>query len=201
VKALVILAPSKGIPARETLSKLKLFSGLKDARRWSGALRTVPRTLQREDGDFLLNELKRREGTPLEPKAEPGSYHDQIRQLLFELGEMEGRHPEKEKPIDGERIDVAWKRIERGDPTIVFEVQISGNFYEALAKLKHAWDKWNSRPFLVTTEAFRGKALDWVRGSFHEMQEELRIVDCEKVKELHEAIRKSKNLKEELGIG
>jgi hypothetical protein len=65
---------------------------------------------------------------------------------------MEGRHPEKEKPIDGERIDVVWKRIERGDPNFVFEVQISGNFYEALAKLKHAWDKWNSRPFLVTNE-------------------------------------------------
>lgn len=27
---------------------------------------------------------------------------------------------------------------------------MAGNFYEALTKLKHAWDKWNSKPFLVT---------------------------------------------------
>jgi anti-sigma28 factor (negative regulator of flagellin synthesis) len=32
------------------------------------------------------------------------------------------------------------------------------------------------------------------------MQKELGIVDCEKVKELHEAIKKGKSLKEELGI-
>lgn len=143
-------------------------------------------------------EISKATEKPIEVR--PPMLHDQMKQMLYEIGQMEGRVSEKEYRIDGERIDVVWKRIELGNPYIVFEVQIGGNFYEALAKLKHAWDKWNSRPFLVTTEQYKEKALEWVRGSFHEIQREMLIVDCEKVKELYEAIRKIKSIKEELGI-
>lgn len=126
--------------------------------------------------------------------------HNQLRDMLYEIGVMEGRVSEKEYRIDGERVDVAWKRIEAGNPYAVFEVQIGGNFYEALAKLKHAWDKWNSRPFLVTTEQYKDRALEWIRGSFHEIETEMKIVDCNKIKELYEAIKKAKDIKAELGI-
>ncbi|NVM23748.1 MAG: hypothetical protein HWN68_18460 [Desulfobacterales bacterium] len=114
--------------------------------------------------------------------------------------QMEGKVSEKEYRIDGERLDVAWKRIEAGNPHSVFEVQIGGNFYEALAKLKHAWDKWNSRPFLVTTDQYKERALHWLKGSFHEIEAEIKIVDCDKVKELYEAIKKAKGIITELGI-
>jgi len=153
-----------------------------------------------ERGVFYLKELWDM-GKPKEPsKKPPRSLHDEIKQTLYEIGVLEGRVSEKEYPIDGERIDVVWKRVEGGYRYAAFEVQIGGNFYEALAKLKHAWDKWNSCPFLVTTDQYRGKALEWIRGSFHEIEAEIKIVDCEKVKELYEAIKKAKNIKEELGI-
>jgi len=42
--------------------------------------------------------------------------------------------------------------------------------------------------------------MEWIRGSFHEIQRETRIIDCEKVRELYEAINRSKRLKEELDI-
>jgi predicted RNA-binding protein len=128
------------------------------------------------------------------------SYHNWIRDMIFEIGQIEGRISDKEYRINGERIDVAWKRIEAGNPYAVFEVQVGGNFYEALAKLKHAWDKWNSRPFLVTSQQYREKALEWIKGSFHEMERELRIIDCEKVRELHNAVKTARDLRVELGI-
>jgi len=95
---------------------------------------------------------------------------------------------------------VAWKRIEAGAPHFVFEVQVGGNFYEALAKLKHAWDTWNSRPFLVTTQAQKEKAAQWIRGSFHEIRAVLKVLPCEKVKELHDAVKKAGQLRHDLGI-
>lgn len=175
-------------------------------------LEILNRNLNRIDSTVLEEFEEFREFVAKRPRAAPTTAqtprgkqeipitHDQIRDMLYDIGQIEGKVCEREYRIDGERIDVAWKRIEAGNPYAVFEVQIGGNFYEALAKLKHAWDKWNSRPFLVTTDQYKGKALEWVRGSFHEMQKELRIIDCQKVRELHEAIGKSKSLKEELGI-
>lgn len=142
-------------------------------------------------------------GEPEEVARPPISrtLHDEIKEILYEIGQMEGRVSEKEYRINGERIDVAWKRIVTGAPYAVFEVQIGGNFYEALAKLKHAWDKWSSRPFLVTTDQYKERALEWIRGSFHEIEREMKIVDCDKVKELYEAVKKARDIKAELGMG
>jgi predicted RNA-binding protein len=204
VKSIIELQPNTAVSAKELLPKLRLFSNLRNPQRWGMALRTSPRRLADEDGRLILNELTKAasasERRPKAAKRTPRAYHDQITHILHELGEMEGRVSEREYRIDGERIDVVWKRIEVGNPYVVFEVQIGGNFYQALAKLKHAWDKWNSRPFLVTTTQYRKRALEWVRGSFHEIERELNVVDCEKVVELYEAVKKTKSLEEELGI-
>jgi predicted RNA-binding protein len=145
------------------------------------------------------------ESIPTVAKGEAGekaqqSYHSQICEMLYEIGQMEKKGSEKEYRINGERIDVAWKKIEAGAPYAVFEVQVSGNFYEALTKLKHAWDKWNSTPFLVTTDQYKDRALEWIKGSFHEIQQEMRVMDCEKVRELYEAVKTVKNIKTEFGI-
>lgn len=80
------------------------------------------------------------------------------------------------------------------------EVQVGGNLYEAFAKIKHAWDKWNSRPFLITTSEQMPKASEWLSGSFHEIQQEVKIVNCEKVKELYEALKKVRDIEAEFGI-
>jgi predicted RNA-binding protein len=138
--------------------------------------------------------------TVLKKGAGEQSYHDKIRDMLYEIGEIEKMVSEKEYRINGERIDVAWKRIAAGMPSSVFEVQVGGNFYEALAKLKHAWDKWSSRPFLVTTAEQKQKASEWLSGSFHEIQQEINIVDCKKVEELYQAVKKASDIKTELGI-
>ena len=143
--------------------------------------------------------LKVLEPEPDQIKPET-SYHDRVKEMLYRIGMLKGRFPEKEYHINGERIDVIWKRVETGDPYATFEVQIGGNFYEALAKLKHTWDKWNSRPFLVTTKECKPKAALWLKGAFHEVKDEIRIIDAKRIEEFYEALQKAKSLEKELGI-
>ena len=126
--------------------------------------------------------------------------HNEIRDMICEIGKFEGRISETEYPIDNMRLDVAWKRIKAGNPSHAFEVQISGNFFEALTKLKHAWDKWNSKPFLITTEKYEVEAKLLLEGSFHEIEHIAKIVNWKKIKELYETEKGAKDLRNEIGI-
>jgi len=127
--------------------------------------------------------------------------HDLIKELIYEIGQLKGRYPRKEHPLDtGELVDVTWRRIERGNPYAAFEVQIGGDFFKALAKLKHAYDSWNSRPFLVTTEKYRKKAMEWVKGSFHEIAGEIRIVSLEEIRKLHKLLKKAREIEQKLSL-
>lgn len=127
--------------------------------------------------------------------------HNEIRDMISEIGGFEGWISEVEYPIDKMRLDVVWRRIKAGNPSHVFEVQVGGNFFEALTKLKHAWDKWNSKPFLVTTEKCELEAKQLLEGSFHEIEHVTRIVNWKKIRDLHEAEKKAHSLKSDIGIG
>ena len=127
--------------------------------------------------------------------------HNEIRDMISEIGGFEGWISEVEYPIDKMRLDVVWRRIKAGNPSHAFEVQVGGNFYEALTKLKHAWDKWNSKPFLVTTEKYELEAKQLLEGSFHEIEHVTRIVNWKKIRALHEAEKKAHSLKSDMGIG
>ncbi len=59
---------------------------------------------------------------------------------------------ETECKINGERLDVAWRRVAASVPQEVFEVQVSGNLYFAVGKFKKAHLLWNSQPFLGSEE-------------------------------------------------
>lgn len=143
------------------------FVAKKDQRSRYAYLRGTPANHQRaisaEDFQTILGELRNSPGPtalPVPPSKRPrptaGPDHDDIRNMIREVGDMEGSISEVEYQMDGWRLDVAWKRIATGIPSHAFEVQIGGNFYEALAKLKHAYDKWNSKPSHVREELERG---------------------------------------------
>ncbi|GBC74837.1 hypothetical protein HRbin06_00144 [archaeon HR06] len=126
--------------------------------------------------------------------------HNEIRDMLLEIGKIEGKIAEVEYPIDNLRLDVVWKTIPTGNPKWAFEVQLAGNFYEALTKLKHAWDKWNSKPFLVTTEAYMVQARMLLEGSFHEMKDDARIVHWEKIVKLYQLLKDVNKIKSEIRL-
>lgn len=128
------------------------------------------------------------------------SLHTRIIDMLYEIGQMERFISEKEYPLDRERLDVTWRRVARGVPTRVFEVQISGSIHQAIAKLKHAFDLWNSEIFLIIRPEDKIKVDELLGGTFHEIEPFLRVVTIDKIEELYKHLLSDLKLKKELGL-
>ena len=134
-----------------------------------------------------------------EPLNEPN--HNVIRDMIYEIGLWEEKSSEKECSIENlGNLDVVWKRIRQGNPTHAFEVQIAGDFYKALAKLKHAFDLWNSRPILVTTPGYEEKARNFLDGSFHEMRKRPTILNWRRIEQLYKLEKELNEVWEEIGL-
>lgn len=131
---------------------------------------------------------------------ETPSLHNQIRDKLYTIGQLENFISEREYVIDGERLDVTWRRVARGVPTKVFEVQVGGSVHQALSKLKHAWDLWNSEPFLIIDPKHKQKVDELLSGTFHEMSGVIKIVTIDKVEELYNHLISQRELLGQLGL-
>jgi len=127
--------------------------------------------------------------------------HESVKGWLKEVGELLGYHVVAEYVSEGYRFDVVWWSSERDfkggrHPAAVFEVQRGGSLVEALARLKHALDKWNINGLylVVTEEGDADKAHRLVepqlRGSFHELMDRVRIWTAERVEEVRDALAK-----------
>jgi len=128
------------------------------------------------------------------------SLHNQIRDKLVEIGQMERFISEKEYSLDGERLDVAWRKVVRGVPTKVFEVQIGGSIHQALSKLKHSFDLWNSEPFIIVDKKSLPKVENLLSGTFHELKPHIQVIPLDKVEELYTTLTKQKSLREDFGL-
>ncbi|MBA7503727.1 hypothetical protein ES706_02348 [subsurface metagenome] len=136
----------------------------------------------------------------LEEAERPLSLHEELKQKLIEIGKLQSYIAEPEYPFDIGKLDVVWRRIERSVPTYVFEIQVGGDLYHALAKLKHAFDLWNSRLFLVVSQENQEKARKLLLGSFHEISERIKFIELDKVDELYKRKRSYLDFERELGI-
>ena len=126
--------------------------------------------------------------------------HDQVKAYLAEIGRLQGYVADEEYPIESARLDVVWRRVERSVPTFAFEVHIGGDIYHAMAKLKHAFDLWNSHVFLVAGMSDKSKYQELLTGTFHEVEKQMRFVDITFVKQLLEKKRGYKEMERALGI-
>jgi hypothetical protein len=126
--------------------------------------------------------------------------HDDVQAYLAEIGRIQGYIADEEYPLDGMLLDVVWRRVERSVPTFAFEVQIGGDIYHAMAKLKHAFDLWNSHIFLVGTMRDKSKYQELLSGTFHEVADQIRFIDVTLVKELLARKREYKEMEQALGI-
>ena len=126
--------------------------------------------------------------------------HNQIRDIIRELGELKGRHAEVEYPIDNRRLDVVWKELPGGSPSEVFEVQIGGNIFGALVKLRYARALWpGAKLFLVVREeAIEGAESEARR--LPEIADTLHIINCEDVIKLHRLWRQVRELENRCGL-
>jgi predicted RNA-binding protein len=140
---------------------------------------------------------------PEQPKVEEPLArhdHDAVKEALVEIGKLQNLIAEAEYQFDLGRLDVVWRRVQQSVPTYVFEIQIGGNIYQALAKLKHAFDLWNSHLFLVSPQDDFSKAIELLSGTFHEIRGRLKFIDCLRVKELLAHKKRYLELEKELGI-
>ena len=138
-------------------------------------------------------------GVP-EGEVKPLRSHDDIQEILVEIGKLQGYVAESEYPCDGGRLDVVWRRLERSVPTRVFEIHVGGDIYHALGKLKHAFDLWNSHIFIVTSEVERNKVESLLSGTFHEIRSRIKFIELEQVDELYKRKKNYLDFEKELGI-
>lgn len=130
----------------------------------------------------------------------PSTDHEGIKNLLLEIGKLQSYVADVEFPMGMERLDVVWRRLPESVPTYVFEVQVGGDLYHAMGKLKHAHDIWNSRIYLVASADVLGSVNQLLAGTFHELKPIFRFIETEKIQSLHKSKRNIYQLEKDLGI-
>jgi len=160
---------------------------------------------------FLYEEFKRKFNFAIQPekvhieyreeKPEKDNLHNYLKDLISKIGAMNKLLSQKEYSVDNMILDVVWRRIERGSPTYVFEIQVGGDIYHAISKLKHAFDLWNSNIFLViNSDEDINKAYQLLNGTFHEIKEKVKIISSKDIEELFERKKSWIELEKKLGI-
>lgn len=126
--------------------------------------------------------------------------HDQAKKALVEIGSLQKYICQEEYPFDAGKIDVVWRRVEKSVPTYVFEVQVGGDIYHALGKLKHAYDLWNSHIFLVAAEEDQSKVNTLLSGTFHEISSRMKFISLNDTIELYKRKKSYFDYEKVLGI-
>lgn len=150
--------------------------------------------------DYLQGVGPKPEITPVEKRI-PKTKHEQIIELIYELGEVIGYDPKKKWHHQRYEFDVVWFKPPREGPKYVFEVHLRGSLPKALSTLKHAWDLWESNVFLVSDEKSLKEAEDkFLSGAFHEMREKLTLVKLDEVEEFYKFKGKFEWLERRFGL-
>lgn len=150
--------------------------------------------------EFLISVRAPESFLPGAERRVPTDPHERAQFLLAEIGRMQRFLAETEYPLVHRRLDVVWRRVQRSVPSHVFEVQVSGNLTEAMGKLKHAFELWNSNLFLVGTPEHRTATGHLLEGTFREISHRTRFVEISQVEELYERKRTYRELETHLGI-
>ncbi|MBE9594462.1 MAG: hypothetical protein IMF19_13410 [Proteobacteria bacterium] len=137
---------------------------------------------------------------PLEEEKEVSPTHADIQSLLVEIGRLQGYIANPEFSMGSERLDVVWRRLPESVPTYVFEVQVGGDLYHALGKLKHAYDIWNSRIFLVASAENLEAVNHLISGVFHEIQPVMKFIETEQIQSLHKSKWNIHQIEKDLGL-
>lgn len=104
--------------------------------------------------------------------------HEELILHLLELGEINEFKVDTEYSCDAYRLDATWLTDYSEVPKYCFEVHISGSLHKDIAALKHAYDKWNSKIFLICTGEDLEKCKRLISGSFHEIANRIKILDA-----------------------
>jgi hypothetical protein len=147
-----------------------------------------------KEGKSVVEEKKEEIEESTVTFADKRKEHDKIQDTIVELGKVFGLYPEKEYPINGDPLDVVWKRKKDKSPSVAFEIELSRNLRKALSKLMCVWEDHNSKPFLVTPERDKLKSESLVSSSFHDLEGTIEIMTVEEIKKWYELVRESSRI-------
>ena len=145
-----------------------------------------------ERAEALTNFLEKVTELPPKPPKPPPT-HERVVNMVYEIGELVGYKPAKRWRHEGYEFDVVWFRPPRVFPKCVFEVQLRGNIAEALLRLKHAYDLWESQVFLVSTDRqLQAARAKFLVGALHELAEsgKLTLAKIDEIESFHEFKRR-----------
>jgi hypothetical protein len=124
----------------------------------------------------------------------------EITTTILEIGKIQRMVVEAAYPVDGESLDAIWKRTIRSVPTFAFSVNLSHDFSCSINPLKHSFDLWNSRPFLVTDKSRLKEAKDFSSSLYHGFSENLKILTTAQVQDLYDSKKRYFDLEEKYGL-
>lgn len=181
---------------------LPILAGLNHMRSFEVAERLITLLKQTEMGTLVSGKvpLLVKESTGTYEAAKQPSLHDELQSQLVEIGRAQRMFADPEFPIEGGRLDVVWRRVLKSVPTYVFEVHISGEINSALAKLKYAYQLWNSKVFLIAEEDQNSRTETLVQGPFHELNGVLKQLSPFDVHELYDLKSRLSQFEHRLGI-
>lgn len=169
------------------------------AEKFISAIGTIEYVVPTEEVPSVAEEAPAYEMVPEKEIRAPPS-HDDLQRKLVEIGKLQGYLAEQEYSFALGKLDVVWRRVLNSVPTYVFEIQVGGDIYHALAKLKDAFDLWNSHIFIVAADAEQSKVENLLSGAFHEINSRIKFIELEKVDELYKRKKAYFDLEKESGI-
>lgn len=129
--------------------------------------------------------------------AVPG---EEFATIIYEIGKIQRMIVERQYPVDSSLLDVIWKRTVRSVPTFAFSIDLEGRFEVTIQTLKHAYDLWNSRPFLITDQSKFEEVNETASGLYHEFTSTLKVLSTLQVQELYNSKKNYYELEEKYGL-
>lgn len=139
---------------------------------------------------------------PLVP--EPPSAHRKTQEVVSEIGRLQHYFTEIEFPISlsgqQQRLDVVWKREHTGVPTFAFEIEFSNNVERAVARLRVAFQRWNSQPRLIADETDRTRIENLIIREERAFQSSFRWIPPSAIERVLKVKRDLKELEQGVGL-
>ena len=129
------------------------------------------------------------------------SLHEELKQKIFDIGQIQNYYPETEFPlVSGGKVDVVWKYTKEGVPSFVFEIELSNNFGNALSRLEIAFRSWNASLRLIGRKEKREKIETMVKYKERNFRNAFIFIEVEKLTDFYKKKYEFKKMEKELGF-
>jgi len=152
----------------------------------------------------IVAEIPKGTYAPILQNEKPIISHRNLQETIAEIGKLQFYHSQLEYPIalsgEDKNIDVVWKREIAGAPTFAFEVELSGGIERAIARLKFAYNRWNSQPRIIVPRAFAQKINNIITAEDRVFSQQFKMYEPNQIIDLLDKKRELKTIEQNLGL-